>query len=71
MKFEYKAEFLSPKKSYEVFFFKPIFLFKIFGKCKNAIIQILILVLFYRLIVATHIGIVFLMVLQKLTAKTK
>ena len=56
MKFEYKGEFQSPKKEMRGFFFSNQNVFKNLENAKNAILQILTLVLFYRLIVATHIG---------------
>ena len=57
-----KVNFKVPKKL-RGFFFSNQNVFKNLENAKNAILQILTLVLFYRLIVATHIGLVFLMVM--------
>ena len=69
LKCEYKTNFTLLKKSCEGFIsnhFSPKKLVYV-----NAILQILTLVLFYRSVVATHIGLGFLMVVLKLAAKTK
>ena len=65
MKFEYKTECKAPKRVARFFFKSNFFILE------NAILQILTQILFDRLIVATHKGLVFLMVLLQLTAKTK
>ena len=66
-KYEYKTELLSPYK--ELWCFKKPIYFKKMLNAINAILQILTLFLVYILhvhvVVATHIGLVFLVVLQQ------